>query len=372
MIHECILCNNINCEQVLQKNNLFLARYGLLEQPRKNTDRETDLSINLIYCDKCNFAWNAAFNQNKVKYDSDAIIESGTFSKRYMQYQREASQKLNDLINSKIDTVVEIGAGSGIFINEIKARKKIAIEPSQEATQIDKSIEVHNEYFTREKFNLSSDLIISRQVLEHVENPKQFVLDLISSFGGDPDKDFYIYLEVPNTTNTFKQGRFYDYYYEHCNYFTEKSLIQLCSEIDLTPQYLDTAMDGELVSILMKRSSKTKPDIQGLLNKNHAKLENKIRECMKSGKKLLAWGASGNGVQILNDLQIDTNTIEFVIDSDKNKQGKYVPGTHQKIISPSDAIEISPDSIIVLTQFHKKEIIDQCKHNFEYADVWFV
>jgi hypothetical protein len=76
-------------------------------------------------------------------------------------------------------------------------------------------------------------------------------------------------------------------------------------------------------------------------------------------------------VQILNKLNINKAIIECVIDSDKNKQGKFIPGTHQKIISPEDAIKLCPDEILVLSQFHRSEIEDSCKLLFPNAEIWF-
>lgn len=74
------------------------------------------------------------------------------------------------------------------------------------------------------------------------------------------------------------------------------------------------------------------------------------------GKKLVLWGAAGNGSALLNMCHIDNSLIEYVIDSDQRKQNQYVSGTGQKVVAPHSLIGYSPDIIIVTSQLHKTTI----------------
>jgi len=375
MSKQCPVCEASGCDKILHEKDGVLARYGFLNAKSDSNSKSKELTLDIYHCNQCDFAWNAAFEYEKVEYDNDSIIESGTFSKRYMDYQHNTAHYVKKLIGYKPKVMVEIGAGSGLFIKEFDAEKKIAIEPSDEAKRIDDSITVYNDFYTKEKFNFPANLIVSRQVLEHVMNPVAFIKDIISSFRSEESEEseeFFIYLEVPNSTPTFRFGRFYDFYYEHCNYFTTKSLIHLAAKVEMEIVDISTGMDAELVSILMKSGSSSSKKIEKNIDENRAALKRKLSDGLNSGKKIFAWGASGNGVQILNSLCIKEDMISLVIDSDVNKQGKFLPGTLQKIISPSEAVEHRPDIIIVLTQFHKNEILSQCNDYFENAEVWFV
>jgi len=372
MNKDCPVCAASGCEKILHEKDGVLARYGFLNEKSDSNSESKELTLDIYHCNNCDFAWNAAFEYEKVEYDSDSIIESGTFSKRYMDYQYNTAYYLKKLIGYKPKVMVEIGAGSGLFIKEFDAEKKIAIEPSDEAKRIDNSITVYNDFYTKEKFNFPANLIVSRQVLEHIINPVEFINDIISSFESKDSEEFFIYLEVPNSTPTFRFGRFYDFYYEHCNYFTTKSLIHLAAKVGMEIVDISTGMDAELVSILMKKGGTSSKKIEKNIDENRVALKQKLNDGLNSGKKIFAWGASGNGVQILNSLGISNEMISCVIDSDINKQGKFLPGTLQKIISPSEAVDHSPDIIIVLTQFHKNEILGQCNDYFKNAEVWFV
>jgi hypothetical protein len=364
----CNICKNPNCSIIYQSNNEKLARYGFLKDP---IEHDTDMNLNqtIYFCEECLFGWNEEFNYSNIRYDSDQIIEAGYFSKKYVEYQKNTAQYLGKLLNGQVDTIVEIGAGAGIFIDAFYAKNKIAIEPSDESRKINPDIKVYNEYFTPEKFKFPAEIVVLRQVLEHIKTPLNFLKEIEKSFGcGD---NFHLYIEVPNSLLTFKNGRFYDFYYEHCNYFSSKTLEVMANELNMEIVESTSAMDGELISILLSKNKFCSDGVKEKLIENQKLIYEKIFNREGRGKRILAWGASGNGVQILNKLKIDKNIIEYVIDSDLNKQGKFIPGTLQKIISPEEAISICPDEILILTQFHKTEIKLMSEKLFPNANIWF-
>lgn len=365
----CPICGNAKSYIILESQNNILARYGFVKQEFKYSSL-SELDLQVAYCESCEFAWNRKFLYSKIKYDSDQIIEAGHFSKRYTDYQKTAALNLNRVIGFKPKTVVEIGAGAGIFLKELDAIRRIAIEPSDEAKKIDSSIEVFNEYFSQEKFNLSADLVALRQVLEHIDEPIEFLSQILKSFKKS-DK-FYMYIEVPNSTLTFRGGRFYDYYYEHCNYFSVASIVNISKLLNMRIIDLSTAMDGELISVLLSSENFDPLAIKNRMKSKKTEILKKLESFVGQNKNILAWGASGNGAQILNSLGVTKDIIPFVIDSDINKHGLFLPGTFQKIISPEEAVELKPDVVLVLTQFHKSEIGDACRKFFQNAEVWFL
>jgi len=366
----CIVCGDENAKVIYETSNEKLARYGFLNSDNDSELNENKLHQKIVFCGICHFAWNKAFEYSKIKYDSDKIIEAGNFSKRYIEYQKSSAKNLKKIMGFLPDVAVEIGAGTGIFIKELEAKRKIAIEPSKEADRIDNSVEVYNQYYREEDFNIPANIVVMRQVLEHIQYPVEFLQQIKKSF--NHGSNFYIYIEVPNSTLTFRFGRFYDYYYEHCNYFSVQTINFLANKLNMEIVDLSTAMDGELISFLLTNKKISPEEIKGKISKNQNKISDKLNSIESAGKKILAWGASGNGVNLLNKLKISKNLIPVVIDSDKNKQGKYIPGTLQKIISPIEAVDHKPDVILVLTQFHKNEIGELSLELFKNVEVWFI
>jgi hypothetical protein len=353
----CPICAGEDTLQIYTRTDAHLARYGL-KSSAIETKKES-LPLDLWRCSNCSFAWNEAFDYSRIDYDGDTIIEAGSFSSKYLSFQRQSAQRISRQYGDEIETVIEIGAGSGLFLKEITAGRKIAIEPSAEAGQIPKDIEVLNEYFERDKFRIASQLVILRQVLEHVPKPLAFLTAIIESFGFDGNMRLYI--EVPNSRPTFSQARFYDIYYEHCNYFSVESIVQLAKQLKMSVDTISVELEGELISVSLSPQN-TKPDnIRNSLQEKHDALKMRFLTHYDKGNAIMLWGASGNGTQILNQLELSTTIVKSVIDSDRNKQGRFIPGTAQKVISPEQAAQLNPDVIFICSQFHRKEIEDSCR-----------
>jgi len=367
--HKCEICNNPRCESIYQTENDKLARYGLLRSP-ETSGLEVNLSQHIQYCTNCNYAWNADYDPQNVVYTSNAIIEAGHFSPRYMAHQKESAECLTNSIEGPITLAVEIGAGAGIFLNMVKASQKVAFEPSDESKLIDPSICVINSYFLPDQITAHADVVILRQVLEHIPNPLKFLKGVVAACDRNPEQAFHIYLEVPNAEVTFSQGRFYDFYYEHCNHFSFQSLFNIANQLGLHMAEVRSEMDGELICVLLKRSNASNKSVS-LIGSRINESERRLAKLLNDfkGKEILAWGACGNGTVALNKLSVKTDTVQFVIDSDIHKHGKYIPGTHQKIISPQEASQYNPSLIVIFSQLHKKEIMSDCRRLFGEAPI---
>jgi hypothetical protein len=76
-------------------------------------------------------------------------------------------------------------------------------------------------------------------------------------------------------------------------------------------------------------------------------------------KKVVAYGAAAKGNTLLNYANINSDLIEYVCDLAPSKQGKYMPGSHLKIVKPEYMLENMPDCILILPWNIANEIIDQ-------------
>ena len=95
--------------------------------------------------------------------------------------------------------------------------------------------------------------------------------------------------------------------------------------------------------------------------KSKSKFQNKIFSLKKSGKKIYGYAASAKSSTVLNFCGIDNKYIDYVVDSTKEKIGKYTPGTHIPIVSETFFRKNYPDIVILNSWNHKKEIISKEK-----------
>jgi C-methyltransferase C-terminal domain len=77
------------------------------------------------------------------------------------------------------------------------------------------------------------------------------------------------------------------------------------------------------------------------------------------GKSIVGYGAPGKGNTLLNYCGIRTDMLDYTVDRNPYKQGKYTPGTHIPILSPDQIRASRPDYVFLLPWNLKTEIIGQ-------------
>ena len=86
-----------------------------------------------------------------------------------------------------------------------------------------------------------------------------------------------------------------------------------------------------------------------------------MKNLKKQRKKVISYGATYKSATVFNYCNIDSNLIEFVIDTTKNKQGKYTPGKHLLIKPPCDLVKEKIDYAFLGAWTFAKEIIGKEK-----------
>jgi hypothetical protein len=84
-----------------------------------------------------------------------------------------------------------------------------------------------------------------------------------------------------------------------------------------------------------------------------------LQDLKPKGKKIAAYGAAAKGAIMLNYIEADTDIINFVVDRNVHKQGKYMPGKHIPICDPARLMKDMPDYVLILPWNFKDEILSQ-------------
>ena len=98
------------------------------------------------------------------------------------------------------------------------------------------------------------------------------------------------------------------------------------------------------------------------VNLSRKKLFNLIMKLKKKHKKIISYGATYKSTTVFNFCRINSQMIDYVTDTTLNKQGKYTPGTHLKIISPNEGMNDNVDYAFLGAWNFKKEIFKKEKN----------
>jgi hypothetical protein len=87
----------------------------------------------------------------------------------------------------------------------------------------------------------------------------------------------------------------------------------------------------------------------------------------RDGKQLVGYGAPGKGNTLLNFCGIRTDFLDYTVDRNPYKHGRFTPGTHISIHPPERIAETRPDAIVILPWNLAPEISAQLAYTGEWG-----
>ncbi len=75
----------------------------------------------------------------------------------------------------------------------------------------------------------------------------------------------------------------------------------------------------------------------------------------RDGRRAVVWGSGSKGVAFLSSLNLN-GAIEYVVDINPFRQGRFMPGTGQEIVSPEFLANYRPDVAIAMNPIYESEI----------------
>jgi hypothetical protein len=100
-------------------------------------------------------------------------------------------------------------------------------------------------------------------------------------------------------------------------------------------------------------------DFSARVNSIRSELATLLADLKKSGARIVGYGAAAKGTIMLNYVGIGPDTLDFVVDRNTRKQGRFVPGVRLPIEAPARILETQPDYVLILPWNFKEEIMDQ-------------
>ena len=86
-----------------------------------------------------------------------------------------------------------------------------------------------------------------------------------------------------------------------------------------------------------------------------------LRRLKAEDASIAAYGAAAKGATLINTAGIGRDLIDFVVDRNVHKQGKYMPGQHLPIRPTEALLEVQPDYVLLLAWNFADEVLEQQK-----------
>jgi SAM-dependent methyltransferase len=332
--------------------------------------------LQLGYCRACGFIANTAFDASVHEY-STRYEETQAFSSTFNAFARSLAARLVAAHDLRGRTVLEIGCGKGEFLVllcELGGNRGIGIDPSYipERTTSPAATRIRfiRDFYSEKYAELEADFVCCRHTLEHIGPTGPFVRLVRAALGERGHVP--VLFEVPDVLRVLREGAFWDIYYEHCSYFSAGSLARLVRACRFDVADLTVEFGGQYVVLTaMPADRPTTPALP--LERDLGDLDravdafgavaaaavNRWRTALdglrERGRRPVVWGSGSKGVAFLTTLGM-TDGIEYVVDINPHKHGRFMPGTGQEIVAPEFLVGYGPTDVLVMNPIYTEEI----------------
>jgi hypothetical protein len=290
--------------------------------------------------------------------------------------------------------VIEVGSNDGYLLQFFVERgiPVLGVEPAAnvaEAAQrrhVPTRVQFFNAATARQLAadGVKADLIVANNVMAQVPDINSFVEGIAIALKAEG----ICTIEFPHLLKTMDGNQFDQIYHEHFSYFSGLASSRILAAhglriFDIEELWthggslrLYACHDGNQqwptrssVPQLLERERSTGLDrletYADFAHRVHATKRALLRfliERKDEGRTIAGYGAPGKGNTLLNYCGIRTDFLDYTVDRNPYKHGKYLPGTHIPIFGPEKIGETKPDYVLILPWNLKDEIMAQMSH----------
>lgn len=331
----------------------------------------------LGFCATCGFISNVAFQPELLEYSTDCE-ESQGFSPTFRTFARRIATELIEKYHIRQKTILEIGCGQAEFLTllcDIGDNTGIGFDPvyspGRDPSQAAQRVRVIQDFYSERYADYAGDLLCCQMTLEHIPDTARFLRMIRTAIG--ERLETIVFFQVPNVARILRECAFEDIYYEHCSYFSPDSLTWVFQNngfaiLDIRTEYNDQylllearpiakevlrvqPLSADSVEMLVQQIAGFQHAYSAMLDYWHGQL----RWPREQRQKVVIWGSGSKGVAFLNVLGV-SEQIEYVVDINPYRQGAYMPGTGQRIVSPDFLQEYRPQMVLVMNAIYQEEI----------------
>ncbi len=318
-----------------------------------------------------------------------------SYSDSWVEHARQYVEAIIErLLLDQHSHVVEIASNDGYLLQHFAATgiPAIGVEPAENVARVaeERGISTRVSFFGRDTARqmvsegLQADLVIANNVLAQVPDLNDFVaaIGILLKPTGTAT------LEFPHVVRLIEENQFDSIYHEHFSYFSFHCVERVFAahgltvfDVELLPTH------GGSLRIYVRRSdTETRPVAPAVLQLRaaesdmgvdcwqfYASFEERVQatkrdmlefliQTKRQGKQIAGYGAPGKGNTFLNYCGVRTDLVEYTVDRNPYKQGKFLPGTHIPIEIPERIRATRPDFLWILPWNLRDEIMDQLSY----------
>jgi predicted TPR repeat methyltransferase len=387
------------CEAPLETSMIDLGKSPLCEHfltAAELEESEAFYPLHVRLCTNCWLAQLPAFVEPEEIFEEYAYFSA--YSDSWVEHARRYAEMMTERLQLGPDSlVVELGSNDGYLLQHFVERRipVLGVDPAANVAKAAEQRDVPTvvDFFgTAAAGRLVSErgqaeLVIGNNVLAQVPDLHDFVAGVSVLLADDGTATF----EFPHLARLLDGLQYDTIYHEHFSYFslTTAQAVFRAHGLELfdveeleshggslrvyvahsaagrapTPAFIDLAAREEREGIRdVARYLRFAEDCR---ESKRALLELLI-DLRRRGTHVVGYGAPGKANTLLNFCGIRTDFLDYTVDRNPYKHGKFTPGTHIPIYPPERIAETQPGVIVILPWNLSREIAAQ----LAYTSAW--
>ncbi|MBU2510660.1 class I SAM-dependent methyltransferase [bacterium] len=389
-ISQCRVCKEEKLETVLEYGDVALAdSFMNSEQDFKN---EQKYPLRLCFCRNCSHLQIDEIIDPEILF-RNYVYETGV-SSSIIQFAKELYDEVlsfyRTIPSSGKPKVFEIASNDGTVLSVFKENDSevFGVDPAENIVKIanNKGIDSIAEFFcfeTAEKvvdLKGKFDVCLARNVIAHVKELHSVAKGIQTVL----NENGFAVIEVPHLKTMFEELQYDQVFHEHIGFHSLDSIRRLFAFYDMEVVHVkELWIHGGSIRIFLQHKNgprKTTQQVQDLLKAeedlglfdktswdgfakrvldHRVALKEELKRLKAENLNVAVYGASGKGQSLLQFCELDGSVIDYVVDKSSMKQGKFTPGTHLQVHSPSHIYEDLPDVILICAWNFADEIVKQ-------------
>jgi len=393
------------CDAALNRSVVDLGMSPLCESflAADELDRmEPFYPLNVRICDECLLVQLPEYVAPEAIFTEYAYFSS--YSDSFVQHAAEYVDRIVDRLRLHGESfVVELASNDGYLLQHFVERDipVLGIEPARNvaAAAVERGVPTHVAFFGRETAAelvqewRTADLIVANNVLSQAPHLNDFAAGMKTLLSPEGTAT----VEFPHLMQLIEANLFDTIYHEHFTYFSLHTAEVVFAAHGLTVVDLDeiSTHGGSLRLYLQHSASGHAPaaaveafrrreDRAGLgsfetyrafggrIEENKRALLDFLISARRDGKSIAGYGAPGKANTLLNYCGIRADLLDYTVDRNPYKHGRFTPGTHIPIYPPERLAETRPDFIWILPWNLQEEVAEQLAYAREWGARFFV
>jgi SAM-dependent methyltransferase len=366
-------------------------------RPEDRDAMEPFFPLRALLCDRCLLVQLDEVATPEAVFSDYAYFSS--YSSSWLDHSRRLADGLVDRFGLRPEhLVVELASNDGYLLQYVADRgvRVLGIEPAANVAEVarERGVPTRVEFFGEQtaralRAQAPADVLLGLNVLAHVPDLNDFVAGMAVALA---DQGVAV-IEFPHLLHLIEQLQFDTIYHEHFSYFSFLTARRVLDRHGLDVfDVEELPSHGGSLRLFVHHSAtgghERSPRVDELAGREeeagmdsidgHAGFAERVERDKRAiltfliglreqGLRVAAYGAPAKGNTMLNYCGIGPELVEFTVDRNPHKQGRYLPGSEIPIHAPEALAEARPDVVLILPWNLAGEIVEQLAYVREWG-----